>query len=71
MDLLPMNRVRDELNKVDDFRKNVKSPQVFINCKFNWFVQEEINMELSMRLHEVREKAVVNEISFLEEKNQI
>ena len=56
MDLLPMNRVRDELNKVDFFRKNVKSPQVFINCKFNWFMQEEINMELNMRLHEVREK---------------
>ena len=52
------NDVQKHMNyeQLDFFRKNVKSPQVFINCKFNWFVQEEINMELNMRLHEVREK---------------
>lgn len=59
MTLLPMNRLYDELNKVEQHRKKETPFVTFIQQQdFDWFEQEEKNLELNLVLAEARSKPI-------------
>jgi len=57
--LLPMNRLHDELKKVEQHRKKETPFVTFIQEQdFDWFDQEEKNLELNLLLVEARTKPI-------------
>lgn len=66
MTLLPMNRMHDELKKVDQYRKKKSQSFIFVEQDVDWFEQEEKNMRLSLRLAEARINPIDINIKIIE-----
>lgn len=58
MVVLPMNRLHDELKKVDQYRKKKSQSFIFVQQDVDWFDLAEKNTGLALIVEEARDKKI-------------
>lgn len=56
---LPINRIQDELKKVEQFRKKQPSTAIFVKSEVDYFEKEEKNFSLSLILSKARKNKII------------